>query len=104
MAYKLVISDRADEMIFERVGYLMKDFGSEKSAAHLIAGIESVYDRLEDNPYQFPESQDDFLASLGYREALIPEMDYRMVVRIENQEVCIVAFFHELEDYVNKLI
>ena len=45
----------------------------EKSAAHLIAGIESVYDRLEDNPYQFPESQDDFLASLGYREALIPD-------------------------------
>ena len=43
----------------------------EKSAAHLIAGIESVYDRLEDNPYQFPESQDDFLASLGYREALM---------------------------------
>ncbi|MBQ7706720.1 MAG: type II toxin-antitoxin system RelE/ParE family toxin [Lachnospiraceae bacterium] len=103
MAYKLTISERADEMIYERVGYLINKLSSENAAEHLITGIESVYDRLEENPYQFPESKDELLFRLGYREALIPDMEYRLIFRIESEEVYIVAFFHELEDYINKL-
>ena len=40
---------------------------------------------------------------MGYKEALIPEMDYKLVFRITDSKVYIVGLFHELEDYASKV-
>lgn len=104
MAYNLIITDRADELIDERVNYLLNKFKSLQAATHLLDGISSIYDRLEDNPYQFPDSRDSYLMRRGYKEALVPEMEYRMVFRIDGDDVYIVGLFHDLEDYVPKVI
>ena len=102
MAYNLIITDRADELIDERVNYLLNKFRNPQ-AAHLLDGISSIYDRLEDNPYQFPDSKDSYLMRRGYKEALVPEMEYRMVFRIDGDDVYIVGLFHDLEDYIPKV-
>ena len=103
MAYNLIITDRADELIDERVYYLIRKFKNPQAATHLLDGISGIYDRLEDNPFQFPDSRDPKLFKRGYKEALIPDMEYRMVFRIEDNIVYIVGLFHELEDYVPKV-
>ena len=103
MAYNLIITDRADELIDERVNYLLNKFKSPQAATHLLDGISSIYDRLEDNPYQFPDARDPYLLRRGYKEALVPEMEYRMVFRIDDDDVYIVGLFHDLEDYVPKV-
>ena len=103
MAYNLIITDRADELIDERVNYLLNKFKSPQAATHLLDGISSIYDRLEDNPYQFPDSKDSYLMRRGYKEALVPEMEYRMVFRIDGDDVYIVGLFHDLEDYIPKV-
>lgn len=41
-----------------------------KAARHLLDGIEKLYDRLEDNPFQFTDCRDSFLRSKGFKEAL----------------------------------
>lgn len=102
MAYNLIVTDRADELIDERVNYLLKKHKNPKAAKHLLDGISSIYKRLEDNPFQFPDSRDAFLMRKGYKEALIPEMEYRMVFRIDDKDVYIVGLFHDLENYVFK--
>ena len=103
MAYNLIITDRADELIDERVKYLLNKFKNPQAATHLLDGISSIYDRLEDNPYQFPDSKDPYLMRRGYKEALVPEMEYRIVFRIDGDDAYIVGLFHDLEDYVPKV-
>lgn len=103
MAYNLVITERADEQTDSLAGYLVNDLKNTGAFLHFLNEIDSVYDRLEENPYQFPKSTDSYLNYRGYREALLSEMSYRIVFRIEMQTVYIVGIFHDLEDYVNKV-
>ena len=56
MDYKLVISEHADELLDNLVYYLLYRLKSEQAARHLLEGIDSIYDRLETNPFQFPLS------------------------------------------------
>ena len=55
------------------------------------------------NPYQFPDSPDEYLFLREYREALFETMQYKVVYRIDNQKVLIVGVFHTLEDYRRKV-
>lgn len=103
MSYNLVITDRADELIDERVNYLVNRLKNQQAARRLLDGIEELYDRLEENPYQFADCRDIFLKSKGYKEAVISDMDYIMIFRIEEKDVLVVGFFHQLENYNSKL-
>lgn len=60
--------------------------------------------RLAENSLQFPESSDNFLQRRGYREALVPDMDYRVVFHIEEPStVYIVGLFHTLEKLCDEI-
>ena len=56
MAYKLVVSEHADELLDNLVYYLLYRLKDEQAARHLLDGIGGIYDRLETNPFQFPLS------------------------------------------------
>ena len=101
--YNLIITDRADELIDERVAYLVENLDNPQAASHLIDSIAGLYDRLEDNPYQFPDSKDSSLHRRGYREAYVTDMEYKLVFRIDDNDVYVVGLFHDLEDYVPKV-
>lgn len=103
MAYNLIVTDRADELIDDSVCYLIDKLKNPDAAKHLLDGIDKIYDRLEENPFQFPESPDDYLKRRRYREALVPEMSYRIVFRVEEPDVYIVGVFHELENHTAKI-
>lgn len=49
MAYKLNVTEHADELLENLVYYLIYRLKSEQAARHLLDGIDSIYDRLEDN-------------------------------------------------------
>ena len=53
----------AQELVDNLVGYLMYKLKNPDAALHLADELNVVYDRLEKNPYQYPESSDDFLRS-----------------------------------------
>lgn len=103
MAYELLISERADELTDRLASYLLNRLNNPDAAAHFLNELESVYDRLTDNPYQFSDSPDELLFLRGYREALFETMQYKVVYRIDNQRVLIVGIFHTLEDYRRKV-
>lgn len=103
MAYKLVITERADELLDNFMYYLLNRLKSEQAARHFLDGIENIYERLEENPMQFPISGDIYLANKGYCEAMIPQMDYVVVFVIEKDTVYVVAVFHQLENYQGKI-
>lgn len=103
MAYNLIVTNRADELIDQRVNYIFNMLMNPQAAIHLLDGILSVYDRLEDNPNQFPDSKDSYLLKHGYKEALISDMEYKIVFRIDGDNVYIVGFFHNRENYAQKV-
>ena len=103
MDYELIVSERADELIDRLASYLLNNLKNPGAAAHFLDELESIYDRLTDNPFQFPDSPDEYLFIRGYREALIETMQYKVVYRIDNQRVLIVGGFHTLEDYRRKV-
>lgn len=105
MAYKLIVTKHADDLLDSLVCYLLFRLKNEQAASHLLNGIKNIYDRLEENPLQFAYSSDTYLARKGYREAIVPQMDYVVIFSIkENDKLVIIAgIFHLLENYQEKI-
>lgn len=103
MAYKLIVTEHADELLDNLVHHLLYRIKNEQAVRHLLAGIENVYERLEENPLQFPLSRDTYLANKGYHEAIVPQMDYIIVFSTKADIVNVVGIFHQLENYQEKM-
>ena len=103
MVYNLIITERAEELLDNLVYHLIYRLKNPQAAGHLMDNISDVYDRLEENPYQFPDCRDAFLKSKGYREAVAGDMNYIVIFRIEDNDVYILGVFHGLENYKAKL-
>lgn len=103
MAYKLIVTEHADELLDNLVYHLVFRLKNKQAAGHLIDGVDSVYERLKFNPFQFPVCRDIFLAKKGYREAVVPQMDYIIIFSVRFDVVNIVGVFHQLENYQSKI-
>ena len=103
MAYKLNVTEHADELLDNLVYHLIYRLKNEQAAKHLLDSIDVIYDRLEVNPFQFSECRDAYLAKKGYREAVVPQMNYVVVFSIDGNVVNVLGFFHRLENYSHKI-
>lgn len=103
MAYNLIITEKAEELLDNLVYHLIYRLKNNQAAVHLFDSVEKIYDRLEENPYQFPESGDANLKRLGYREAVLIDMNYVIIFRVEEFSVYVVGVFHQLENYRKKI-
>lgn len=103
MAYKLIVTKHADELLDSILFYLIYQLKNEQAAIHLLEEINKVYDRLEENPFQFPFSKDIYLANNGYYEAVVGQMNYIIIFSIRANVVNIVGIFHQLENCKKKL-
>ena len=50
MAYKLIVTEHADELLDNILCYLIYQLKNEQAAAHLLNEMKNIYDRLEENP------------------------------------------------------
>lgn len=103
MAYNLVVTEHANKLLDNILHYLIYQLKNKQAAKHLLDEMNHIYDRLEENPLQFPLSRDRYLADKGYHEAVIGRMNYTIVFNVRADIVNIVGIFHQLEDYQKKL-
>lgn len=103
MNYKLIVTERAVELMDERIYYLLYKLKNKQAARHLLDGIEKLYDRLEENPFQFSECRDMYLKRMEYREAIVTDMNYLIIFRVEEKTVYVLGIFHDSENYRGKL-
>lgn len=95
MKYKLIITDRAEELLDNILYYIINQLKNSETASCLLSEIEHVLDNLELSPEIYPYSEDTFLRAREYRKAVIPHYDYVTIFRInkESNIVYIVGFF-----------
>ena len=103
MAYKLNVTEHADELLDNIVYHLIFRLKNKQAAKHLLDYIDVIYDRLEVNPFQFTECRDTYLAKKGYREAVVPQMNYIIIFDVRDDGINVVGNFQQLENYQNKL-
>jgi len=103
MAYELVVTEHADELLDNILCHFICQLKNEQAAVHLLDEIQNIYDRLEENPLQFPFSRDTYLANKEYHEAVVGQMNYTIVFSVRVNVVNIVGIFHHLENYQKKL-
>lgn len=103
MNYDLIITQRAQLMLDRLVDYLMFEIESIQAATHLLDEIAIVYQRLKENPFQFPRSKDWYLHQKQYREVVVSNMNYIVIFKVEKNTVSVLGIFHQLEQYEVKL-
>lgn len=103
MAYKLNVTEYAEELLDNILYYLLFQLKSESTAKHLLDEIENIYVRLEENPFQFPICKDIYLAQKDYHEATVPQLSYIIIFDIRNDTVNVMGIFHQMENYQRKL-
>ena len=105
MGYKLEIAQKASEHQDQLLAYLLNPLKSDQTAKYLLSGIEEIYDRLEEDPWQFPACVDYVLRKKEYQKAKIPGMAQLMIYRVNEdiRTVYVMGIFHELENYGSKL-
>ena len=103
MAYNLRITKHVEELLDRLVYYLLYRLKNEQAARHLLDSINDIYERLEENPLQFPRCRDNFLDQKGYHEVVVPQMNYIIIFDVRDDVVNVVGIFHQLENYQNKL-
>lgn len=103
MTYNLIITERADKMIDNLIYYILHKLYNPPAALHFIENLENIYQRLKENPLQFPKCSNKIFKNKEYRQALFSKMNYRVIFRIDEQTVYIVGVFHTLENYEQKL-
>lgn len=70
MAYKLNVTEHADELLDRLIHHLIYRLKNEQAARHLLDSMEVIYDRLEVNPFQFPECREYILQRKGIARRL----------------------------------
>lgn len=103
MAYKLIITEKAEELLDNLIYHLIYRLKNTRATVHLFDSIDRIYDRLEEDFFQFPESREMNLRHRGYREEVLTDMDYVIIFRIEEVSVYVTGVFHQLENYRKKV-
>lgn len=103
MIYKLNVTEHANELLDNLVYHLIYRLKNKQAARHLLDSIDVIYDRLESNLFQFQECRDVYLSKNGYREVIVPQMNYIIIFDVRADVVNVVGIFHQSENYQGKL-
>ena len=101
--YTLEITESAESDLDQITDCIGNILANPSAALAVLDEIELVSETLEATPELFPLCSDPRLAELGYRKAIVRA--YILVYEIDKtaRTVRVFRFFHESENYVDKL-
>ena len=72
MGYNLEVTRKASQHVDKLVAYLLDPLKNGQAASNFLSGIDEVYARLEEDPWQFPACTDYVLSKKGISESKGP--------------------------------
>lgn len=104
MAYKIVVSQRANEQMEEIIVYIITKLQNKQAAKAVYDDIMNAYDKLEYMAGAMAICEDPYLAAKGYRRLALEHHDYVLLYQMDGSTVYVNGIFHMLEDYRKKII
>lgn len=102
MAYKVLITSDAENVLEEFVSYLLFEKRNEQAAKSLLDDFELTKKNLERVAGSLKYCENPRLRELGYKRINFISHRYFILYRIEENTVIVDYIFHQLQDYENK--
>ncbi|MBQ6518153.1 MAG: type II toxin-antitoxin system RelE/ParE family toxin [Anaerolineaceae bacterium] len=103
MAYKLIVSDKADGQLDSILSYVTNKLKNPEAAGEILDEILDVYEMLVVFPESFALCNDPILAEKGYRKCLLSHHEYVILYLVCEEYIRISGIFHARENYLKKL-
>ena len=104
MGYKVTVTSKALSDIARIVGYILFEKKSPQAANNIIDDYDATLKKLEVIAGSLRICDDPDLERLGYRRINFESHKYFMMYRIIEDEVYVERIFHNLQDYINKIV
>ena len=103
MAYKLLITEKAENDLDAILAYIINDLSTVQAAVRPTNEIEERYQLLLEAPKLYGECQQPLLQQRHYRKVVIGS--YLMIYRVSDEQgvIYVERFFSELQDYADRL-
>ena len=99
MAYKVEVSESADNDVDKILTYIMEELGSPQAASNFADELDAKYERLEEHPFIFELSRNTRLAGMGYRRFVVGNYVALYLVDEKKRIVTISRLFYGRQDY-----
>ena len=98
--YKVLLAPGAKQELRNAIAYIKRKLRNPMAAARLADEAKTALHNLRSMPERFPFCEDPVLRLQGYRHA--PVTKYQFIFRITKHpnQVRVVHFFHETQDYL----
>lgn len=104
MAYKVVLTEDAEQDLEQYIRYLLFVKQSEQAAKNLFQDFEETKRSLEMAAGSLKLCDNLRLRELGYRRINFLSHRYFLLYRLEDEKAMVDNIFHELQDYEKKMI
>ena len=101
MAYKVVITPKAEHQLEMYVSYTLFTFKYKEYAKDILKDAKKTKQRLVKEASNLPLCANEELATYGYRKIMFQKHDFFMIYRIENDTVYVEGMYHTLQDFEN---
>ena len=104
MDYKVTVTSKALSDIARIIGYILFEKKSPQAANNVIDDYDTTLKKLEIIAGSLKLCDDPDLEGLGYRRINFESHRYFMMYRIIGDEVYVERIFHNLQDYISKIV
>jgi plasmid stabilization system protein ParE len=99
--YKLFFTKNFKDDVKQSVNYIKHTLQAPVAAERLKAEIKRTYKIIKDTPFIYPATPNDYLASMGFRFAMVK--NYMLFYVVEEKQVNIIRFIYGRRDWADLL-
>ena len=99
--YTITFAESYEEDVKSSVNYIKNSLQNPIAAKNLKVNIKVKYKKIKENPFAYPSVPDEYLASKGYRFALVN--NYMIFFIVIEKQIEIIRFLYGPMDWMNIL-
>jgi len=99
--YTISFAESYEEDVKSTVKYIKHSLQNPIAAKNLKIEVKTKYKKIKENPYAYPSVPDEYLASKGYRFALVN--NYMIFFLVKEKHIETIRFLYGYRDWMNIL-
>jgi len=97
--YTINFAESYEEDVKSSVNYIKHSLQNPTAAKNLKIEIKAKYKKIKENPFAYPAVPNEYLASKGYRFALVN--NYMIFFMVKEKHIEIIRFLYGYRDRMN---